>query len=406
MNWWKKSSPKNQYLRKIRLIFDVSALVALAATFAVDIWAIKYYYDEREQVGSQIAIQGAVNAVAYNLPGPNLDNVFVFTVSTGNSIAFKSGNETKYHAFVKQNILEIVAKGDVRIDYIRVMRLEANYATYYGAIDNTNEFAADNAALVQLTWRLTGLYAGFSALVIGLSFLVALPAKKAWEKQADFVGNASHELKTPLAVIESSNQLLEQKSGENEYTKNIKDETLEMQDMINDLIEESHLERSRDTISPVSLSDLVNSLALSMDSVFYEKGITYEVVVEENLTKAINEKAFKTLFKQLINNAAKYCEGETKKVKVHLFSLDKMIYLSFFNTGCRLKENEREKIFNRFYRGEAVTNIPGSGLGLSIAEGIADLYGYDLDAYPKENVSFEIVLGMKKDPHRFGKKKA
>lgn len=397
MHWHKTATTKSKYLRKLRLTFDFTAALILLGIFISSAFIVRAYYNEREQVGSSIAIRGVVQSVAYGdaAHADEMDHTFCFTTSNG-VVNWRAGDQTRYIGFVRQNLDDIIASGDIRIDNIRVMGVTMNSTLYYGGIDNTMEFASDAEKVHDMIWELTGIYAALVIAVIGLSFVVQIPAKDAWEKQNTFLGNASHELKTPLAVIQASNELQVQKHGESEYTKNIQDQVSEMSDMIADLIAETHLEGVAKPIKTIDLSEFVNPQALAIDSLMYESHISYTVDVEPNLKAAVNESDLKVLFRQLINNAVKYCEGE-KRITVSLKCVKRTITFSIFNTGCRLKQAEVDKIFNRFYRGEEVTNIPGSGLGLSIVKSIADTYHYKLavDARPGESFQIDILIKKK-----------
>ena len=185
------------------------------------------------------------------------------------------------------------------------------------------------------------------------------------EKQKQFIADAGHELKTPLAVIAANLSLLEDQNlapETDDFVQNIAVMSKKMQELVEKLLQLSRLEQQIFTYGEMDYSRRVAEICLQMEALFFEEGMELEVAIEQNI-----------LLKHAI-------ESQVEEVK--LYREKNMAVLSVDSAGRSLSKEEFEKIFSRFTRlDEARSQSESFGLGLSIAKEIAGnhkgkIYGY------------------------------
>lgn len=194
------------------------------------------------------------------------------------------------------------------------------------------------------------------------------PIENAFEKQRQFVADASHELKTPVAVILASAEAME-KDGNPKWLGNIEEEAVRMNQLITDLLDLTRSEQNQAELECVNLSAAAAKQCAIQEAVMFEKNI----LLEEQIDKGIYVKGTQPQLVQvaaiLLDNAVSHSTGT---VKVSLKEDSGKACLSVANTGAPIPEEEREKIFERFYRADSSRNRSSNryGLGLAIAKNI------------------------------------
>lgn len=224
------------------------------------------------------------------------------------------------------------------------------------------------------------------------------PIKSAFEKQKQFISDASHELKTPLTVISANADVLSGEIGENKWLNYIKSQTERMNLLVNDLLSLTRLENNTSNFicTDFSLSQAVINTALPFECRAFETNKKFIVDVEDGLTVNGSEQHIKQMTAIFIDNALKYSdEGGTVKVSLRKQG-DKKV-LSVYNTGTGVKENEKDKIFERFYRSDdSRTRMAtgGYGLGLAIAKSIIDKHRFKISVDNVEEKSISFIITM------------
>ena len=236
-----------------------------------------------------------------------------------------------------------------------------------------------------------------SVLAYFLSKKSIQPIKVAFNKQKQFVSDASHELKTPLTVISTNADVLEGEIGENKWLSYIKVQTERMSVLVNDLLNLTRMENnSNDLIcADFDLSKAITNTALPFECQAFESNKTFEVDVEEGITINGSEKHIKQMAAIFIDNALKYSNaGGTIRVSLKRIG-DKKV-LSVFNTGSGIRESDKEKIFERFYRSDVSRNraTGGYGLGLAIAKSIIDRHKFKVNVLnqPGKSICFMVTM--------------
>lgn len=271
----------------------------------------------------------------------------------------------------------------------------------YAGINRESQFDTTN----QFTWTLDVSLAVGYLVIIPIVYLIAglvvKPTKETIRKEKDFVANASHELKTPLAIITADAELLRDRHPEEEtYCQNIVSQCQSMNETVLDMIELTKLEtKESTTLERVDFTKLLLDICLSFDALAYESGIDYQYDIDKDfIIEKGDKKNLTRLINLLLDNAMKYTAGEKKLIRVSLKKTKgkKEAIFRIYNTGCEVPDEDREKVFERFYQGRSGDDKErkGSGLGLAIVKEISDRYGYDvrIDSHYHQDMSFTLRM--------------
>lgn len=240
------------------------------------------------------------------------------------------------------------------------------------------------ASLRSLVESSIGIGAASLAAFWVLSFFLARwsvkPVERAWMQQKQFISDASHELKTPLTVIMSNAELLQEEPEMTEslgkYAKNITAMSYQMKDLVEGLLELTRVDNGqvKNAFEKVSLTELVNQSLLEFEPVLFERGLSVMSDIQPNVWLTGSGCHLKQTVDILLDNAGKYSDPGV--VDVRLFKQGKTCLLTVANPGTPIPEGEREKIFERFYRADQARSRTGSfGLGLSIAKSVVEEHG-------------------------------
>lgn len=242
----------------------------------------------------------------------------------------------------------------------------------------------DQAILTQVLKAVSLCLAGLAILLILANILASMilePIEKAWEQQHQFVADASHELKTPLAVILANIQILKQDSqllpeDDRRWVESTSDEAQRMKTLVEELLELARTEESAGSSrrdETVDFSDIVEGETMQFDPVAFERGCEIETNVASNLKVKGDPDQLERLTKTLIDNACKYAATGTT-VTVSLEKQGKDALLKVINKGTPIDPEDLPHLFDRFYRSDKARarDTGGFGLGLAIAKGIVE----------------------------------
>lgn len=203
------------------------------------------------------------------------------------------------------------------------------------------------------------------------------PMQATFERQRQFISDAGHELKTPLTIISANVDILQDEIGKNKWLSYIHAQTERMRILVNEMMNLTKLEMGspEKEFTTFSLSAAISSAALPFESQAFEQKKQLELDIQEDLQYTGNMEQIKQLVGIFMDNAMKYSDPEGE-IRVTLQQTRDKKVLKFFNTGKGVTEEEKEKIFERFYRSDSsrARNTGGYGLGLSIAKSIADTH--------------------------------
>lgn len=230
---------------------------------------------------------------------------------------------------------------------------------------------------------LTGLGVFFLALLLVtlLSKRAMQPYAENMENQKRFISNASHELKTPLGVIVSDLDMQMLENGPSEWLENAQMQADHLSLLIDQLISYALLDEKRQYAAdiPVELSALASSLLEEFRAPASAGGRQVTSDIRPDVTAFGNEDAFRTLLSVLLENAVKYTpEGGSIRLAVRR---EKNAVIELSNTCGPIDDGHLDRLFERFYRSpQNREDRGGSGLGLSIAQEITELYGGSIRA--------------------------
>ena len=226
-----------------------------------------------------------------------------------------------------------------------------------------------------------------------LSTTIVQPVENTFEKQKQFISDASHELKTPLAVIEANADVLQDKVGENKWITYIQNEIQSMNKLVNDLLVLARMEnQTTSNNQKFNLSKEVEMSVSVFESMIYEKKIMLETKINEGIEFNGDKEDIKHIISILIDNAIKHTE-ENGKIIVNTLKEKNNIKIEVKNQGAPIPEEERQKIFERFYRVDKARSRSEKryGLGLSIAKGIVEKYNGTISVSCKDGFTSFIV---------------
>lgn len=265
---------------------------------------------------------------------------------------------------------------EYRLRYLKQPRLFGQ-CLYF--VDVSQEWSILRDLLYRLGLVFAGTLVAFFLISLVLSRWATGPVEESWKKQRQFVSDASHELKTPLTVILSNVDLLRRYSGglgekEQRWVDNIQASSGQMSQLVEELLT---LARS-DNQSPqtlirerLDLSELVEESVLLFEAPLLEADRPLEDHIAPGLSVTGDAAKLRRLTEILLDNAKKYAQPHTT-VTLKLQPEGRgRVRLSVNTKGAPIPPEQRERIFERFFRSDQARSSEGFGLGLSIARSIA-----------------------------------
>ena len=223
------------------------------------------------------------------------------------------------------------------------------------------------------------------------------PVQESFDKQKQFIWDASHELKTPLAVIRANADVLEMEIGENENLSYIQSEVKRTDLLVRDLLTLARMDHGKLTadIKKINLSEAVLSVALPLESKIYEDKKQFDIQVDEHTFCLGDGEMLKQLTVILLSNALKYSDARGR-ISLSVSRKGNCAELCVGNSGPGISAKDQERIFERFYRADTSRNrnVEGFGVGLSIAKKIIELHQGKIRVFsvPGKWTEFRIYL--------------
>lgn len=289
--------------------------------------------------------------------------------SDSNKLEF---NNRKYQFSIESAFAQVSVESDVNGSNPEVYRM----ITFIDITDSINTL---NQLL--LTFVIIGVF------MLGAIFLISVffarksvaPIESSYSRQKQFIADASHELKTPVASIGANIEAIESNPDDPVYRQKkwidyIKIELERMNKLISDLLSLAKYDNLQTTfnMTAVNLSDIVNDSLLTMEAFAFEKGIEICSDIKEDVIAVVDGEKYEQVIKILFDNAVKYV-NESGKIDITLQENKNHAIFEISNTGDGIAPEHLNKIFDRFYRVDSSRENNGSyGLGLSIAKTIVE----------------------------------
>ena len=246
----------------------------------------------------------------------------------------------------------------------------------------------------------TGILASLAGLVSVLLLLLLLsgrivkPFLRNDERQKQFITDASHELKTPLTIIDADAEILQMDLGENEWLQDIRTQTTRLADLTSALILLARMDEGQPQARMIEfpLSDVAAETADTFQALAKTKEKQLDVSIEPMITMCGDENAIRQLITILLDNAIKY-SAPHGQIHLTLTKQRNGIQLGVYNTVEHIARQALEHLFDRFYRADQSRNSEtgGHGLGLSIALAIATAHKGKIFASTKDEKSLQIT---------------
>lgn len=231
-------------------------------------------------------------------------------------------------------------------------------------------------------------------IVILLSGKVIRPVLAGMDKQKQFITNAGHEMKTPLAIIQSNNDTMALIHGENKYNVHIRNQTKRLNVLMSNLLTLAKLDEEIPLpTEQVNISEITNELLPVYKEDAQARNLRFNVQIEPDIVIQTNKDSFRQMLTILLDNALKYTP-DSGYVSLSLTRDGRHIQLIEENTCDPTLEPDPERLFERFYRGDIARTqkkeSSGYGIGLSAARAICENFGGKLTAeYPStESIRF------------------
>lgn len=220
--------------------------------------------------------------------------------------------------------------------------------------------------------------------------------------RTDFISNVSHELKTPLNIIQNYGRLLQQPDispkKRIEYSQTIIDTADKLAILISNILKLNKLENQQITLSykTFNIGKQLCECLLNFEEIWENKNIEIETEIEENVMINSDPEILSIVWNNLFSNALKFTP-DGGKVSIVLTSDEKKVKVKITDTGCGISSDVGKHIFDKFYQGDTSHSTNGNGLGLALVKRIIDITDSDIyvDSQVGIGTAFTVVLWRK-----------
>ncbi|TGY43620.1 GHKL domain-containing protein [Clostridium sartagoforme] len=333
-------------------------------------------------------------------PGPNFKNgnSIIIDLDSENNVANVTTNIEIDNTVLEESIYSIL-KNENKIDKIDIS------GSSYGYLKEHTPKGLKIALIsrelqINMLNNLLKVFLIVGSISLFLLFYISVyltnktikPIKESFEKQKQFIADASHELKTPLAIIRTNTSVITSNKDKTvdsqiKWINYISNQVDRMAKLIDDMLSLTKLDSNKvmEEKSSFDLSKVLDSILLGFEAVVFENNIILETEIQKNVDLKAKKEEIKKLCSILLDNALKYTNSGGR-IDVILYEDKNKVYLKVKNTGDGIKKEDLEKIFERFYRIDTsrARETGGYGLGLSIAKSIVESHNGKI--YAESNI--------------------
>ena len=379
-------------IKKLRIKF-VCIVMAIAALMVGSILGVVIHFTGANMEMQNISMMRTIAASPFqqgNIDKPSNDEVRLpfFTVqisSRGELITAGGGYFDLTDREYLQQIVNLVLSADRESGELK--EYDLRYLVAMSPVGLSIVFAdtaTESATIRSMFYSCMCIFVVAMLAFLGISILLSRwaikPVAVAWDQQRQFVADASHELKTPLAVIMANAELMQNEetseADKTKFSQNILSTTYQMRSLVENMLEMARVDNGTVKMNFVSLdmSELISNAVLSFQLLYEEKGMGLRYAISEEIFIDGSEQHLYQVMDVLLDNALKY-GSPNGMVSVDLISNGRNCVLSVASPGEPISNEDLKNIFKRFYRADKARAMNGSyGLGLSIAESIVEAH--------------------------------
>lgn len=281
-------------------------------------------------------------------------------------------------------------------DYIYLVRILKSGNTVYIFVNNKEALQNSKQFFIVSIFIFLLSVIVFTIISYYLSRWMIKPSEKAIKNQKIFVANISHDLKTPITIIRANADLIENEVKNKKSIKYIQQETEKLNHLVNEMLTLTRIDNtiSKENFKSFNFGDSLFDVVLPFESIAYEKGIRFNINIDEVTDYFGDESNIQKLAEILIDNAMSYT-AKGGIVDVDVYENSKAVTLSVTNTGEPISDEKKVEIFDRFYRESKSRESTGNhyGLGLSIASTIVKKHNGKISIESKNGKNtFTVIL--------------
>lgn len=369
-------------LRFKLLLINMSLLTTVFIAIFGTIFVISSINMNRE-------ISGTLYSLIYNGPkvGPGSTFITLELDQNGNIIKQTKSFNTEVDGTVLKNVADTVLNDKDNSGIITIS--DSSYS--YLKSTNSNIKITKIAFVDRSNYQIFLYQLLKSFLLVGLLSLIILfiisiyltnktikPIKEAFDKQKQFIADASHELKTPITIIKTNTSLVLSNPDDTvkhqaKWINYINSQTDRMSKLIDEMLSLAKLDAQENniTLTSINISKVIESMMLMFDAIIYENNINLQTDIKKDVFVNGDKENLKKLFSILMDNAIKHT-NKNGTLSIKLFTDKNKVKIIVKNTGKGIAKENLEKIFDRYYRADnsRLRETGGYGLGLAIAKSI------------------------------------
>jgi len=349
--------------------------------------------DTLTKIGSQLELDIGVP----DDPNRNFARAFTATVDSSGEV---TAVDTTYYSILSEE--DAISLAQEAIDAETSRGFIGDYKYSYNASDHQVTLLDCSVELNTIENLLIISIFAFIGGVILVVVLVSLmmgtaikPIVESYDKQKQFITDVSHELKTPLTIIETNTELTEMENGESKWTKNSHKQVKRLQKLTNDLVTLTRMDEEQEKLmmTQVNISEVANDVIMGYEPLCVAVNKTLKTdIVEASRIKG-NRDSIEKLISILLDNAIKYANDQGT-IEMTLKKTGKKNILTVSNTVDEIEPGNHNEYFERFYRSDKSRNSErgGHGIGLSIAKAIVYQHKGKIKAESKDGKSLKIEV--------------
>ncbi len=220
--------------------------------------------------------------------------------------------------------------------------------------------------------------------------------------RTDFIANVSHEMKTPLAVMQNYGTLLQDpalpEEKRVEYARAITDASRRLADMMTNILKLNRLENQQiyPNLTSFDLGEQLCECLLNYESVWEKKSIEIECEISDDVKVLADPELLSLVWNNLFSNAFKFTD-EGGRVTLTLSADEEYATVSISDTGCGMSAEVGAHIFEKFYQGDGSRATQGNGLGLALVRRVVDILQAEIAVESAEGVGTTFTVRMRRD---------